>query len=1071
MKIIDLIDFKKVDTLLEGFNQSTGFVTAILDLEGNILSKSGWRNICTEFHRIHPQTARKCTISDTELAGKMAAGEKYHFYRCLNGLVDVAVPVVINGDHIANLFSGQFFFEEPDTAFFIEQAKKYGFDEKTYLERLKEVPVVPKERVKPAMDFLLNMTEMIAEMTMHRIQEVQFNEVLKENQAKLEIQNEELKKAKETVEKSERILRLFIEHSPASIAMFDTQMRYVAVSSRFLVDYNLRNQDILGKLHYEIFPEISDRWKAIHQRSLAGETLRDNKDPFPRSDGKTDWVRWEIRPWYDANDKIGGVILFSEVITDQVEAEIEIKESEIYNRALFEESAIGLALATLEGKLVDVNSALASILGRTIEETKKLTIWDITPAKYHETEKKHLDLLFKTGKYSPLEKEYIHKDGHLVPVRLQGSLLERDGKKYFWSAVEDITERKRAQNLLQQSEDRLSKIFRSSPSAIIVSRISDGKFIDLNEAACKIYGYTREEIIGRTSLELGIIDPSERIKLTNNLKADGILRNCEVIVHSTNQGDRIVLYSMDILTIDGEQCMLTSMADITERKQIEDSLAKTNKLLSDMMDNSSSLIYMLDTEGRFISVNRLFEKIFNKTKQEITGRKREDFMPKKLAAQHFSNDLEIMRLRKAISFEEENLEEDGLHYYLTTKFPIIDNRDNLYGVSGISTDITDRKKAEELLRQSEETYSNIFELSPIAAIFWDNETKIIFWNKAAENVFGWAKEEVIGKKFTEFFVPESSRKYVEENVDLLIKNISRETTMNENLRKDGSSILCEWSNTIIHDKDGNPSTIISLANDITERQRAEREIMALNQSLENKVAERTLQLTKANKELETFTYSVSHDLKAPLRGIDGYSKLLLDIYGQNLNDEASHFINTIRNSTLQMNQLIEDLLQYSRLERSQLQLRSLKINSLVDSIFKMHEDEIVAHHFSVKINIPEIELFADPNGIQIALRNLIGNAIKFTKNVPNPEINVALQENSDNWIISVQDNGIGFDMKYSKRIFEIFQRLQRAEDYPGTGIGLAMVAKAMLRMNGKITTESVPGNGATFYLEIPKPTN
>jgi ligand-binding sensor protein len=126
--ILELIDFEKVNTLLEGFNKSTGFVTAILDLEGNVLSKSGWRKICTNFHRVHPDTAEKCKVIDTVLAGEMAAGEKYHFYKCKNGLIDVAVPIIINDEHVANLFSGQFFFEKPDLNFFKKQAGKYKFD-------------------------------------------------------------------------------------------------------------------------------------------------------------------------------------------------------------------------------------------------------------------------------------------------------------------------------------------------------------------------------------------------------------------------------------------------------------------------------------------------------------------------------------------------------------------------------------------------------------------------------------------------------------------------------------------------------------------------------------------------------------------------------------------------------------------------------------------------------------------------------------------------------------------------------------------------------------------------------
>jgi light-regulated signal transduction histidine kinase (bacteriophytochrome) len=195
---------------------------------------------------------------------------------------------------------------------------------------------------------------------------------------------------------------------------------------------------------------------------------------------------------------------------------------------------------------------------------------------------------------------------------------------------------------------------------------------------------------------------------------------------------------------------------------------------------------------------------------------------------------------------------------------------------------------------------------------------------------------------------------------------------------------------------------------------------------------------------------------------------LSELYGNQLNEEANHFITTIRSSTMQMSQLIDDLLRYSRLERNQLQIKPLKIRSVIESILKMNEDEILANHFKVQDDVPEIKLIADLNGIQIALRNLIENAIKFSKKATNPEILIKFTENQDYWIISVCDNGIGFDMKYSERIFEIFQRLQRAEDYPGTGIGLAMVAKTMQRMNGKVRAESKVGQGSTFYLEISK---
>lgn len=178
-KIIDFIDFEKVNVLLEGFNQSTGFVTAILDLDGNVLSKSGWRQICTEFHRVNPETSKRCTISDTVLAGELKKDEKYHFYKCMNGLVDVAVPIIIKGEHIANLFSGQFFLEKPDHSFFQKQATEFGFNEPGYMKALVDVPVVSEEKAKTIMEFLLNMTQLISNMTLQRLELIELNNTLR----------------------------------------------------------------------------------------------------------------------------------------------------------------------------------------------------------------------------------------------------------------------------------------------------------------------------------------------------------------------------------------------------------------------------------------------------------------------------------------------------------------------------------------------------------------------------------------------------------------------------------------------------------------------------------------------------------------------------------------------------------------------------------------------------------------------------------------------------------------------------------------------------------------------------
>ncbi|MDP4210956.1 MAG: PocR ligand-binding domain-containing protein [Bacteroidota bacterium] len=202
-KILEYIDFDKVNTLLEGFNQSTGFVTAILDLDGNVLSKSGWRQICTDFHRVNSETSKKCTISDTVLAREMSKGENYHFYKCLNGLVDVAVPIKIKGEHIANLFSGQFFIDKPDYTFFQKQAAKFGFNESVYLKALGDVPVISEEKVKIVMEFLLNMTQLISDMTLQRLELINLNDTLRESEETYRMLYESLNDALFTSELNE----------------------------------------------------------------------------------------------------------------------------------------------------------------------------------------------------------------------------------------------------------------------------------------------------------------------------------------------------------------------------------------------------------------------------------------------------------------------------------------------------------------------------------------------------------------------------------------------------------------------------------------------------------------------------------------------------------------------------------------------------------------------------------------------------------------------------------------------------------------------------------------------------
>lgn len=237
--------------------------------------------------------------------------------------------------------------------------------------------------------------------------------------------------------------------------------------------------------------------------------------------------------------------------------------------------------------------------------------------------------------------------------------------------------------------------------------------------------------------------------------------------------------------------------------------------------------------------------------------------------------------------------------------------------------------------------------------------------------------------------------------------------------------------------------------------------------LEKRVAERTAQLDSANKELESFSYSVSHDLKAPLRGIDGYSRLLEEDYRERLDAEGRKFLDNIRQGVAQMHQLIEDLLAYSRMERRSPENLPLNLPGLIRKAAAEVETELAGRGGALKMEVPDLLLSADREGLNMALRNLLDNARKFSREANPASIEIGARTENGKALIWVRDNGIGFDQKFHERIFEIFHRLVRAEDFPGTGVGLALVRKAMQRMGGRVWAESAPGKGAIFYLELP----
>lgn len=288
----------------------------------------------------------------------------------------------------------------------------------------------------------------------------------------------------------------------------------------------------------------------------------------------------------------------------------------------------------------------------------------------------------------------------------------------------------------------------------------------------------------------------------------------------------------------------------------------------------------------------------------------------------------------------------------------------------------------------------------------------------------------------------------------------------EIIRQDGINRWVIIRGEVIRNATEHTVAVHGTVQDITERKVAEMALQQLNIELEDRVTDRAAKLNTLNQSLESFVYSVSHDLKAPLRGIEGYSRLLEEDHADRLNNEGRLFIHNIRTGIQRMNELIDGLLTYSRMERRQLEAETLDLSALVHQVLEEFGEDLRKNGVEVSAKLPPLIVNGDRDGLAIALRNLLENAIKFSQHMACPRIEFGCKQDNEQITLWIHDNGIGFDMKYSQRIFEIFERLYRQEDYPGTGVGLALVRKAMHRMGGQVYAESVSGEGATFYLQL-----
>lgn len=376
-----------------------------------------------------------------------------------------------------------------------------------------------------------------------------------------------------------------------------------------------------------------------------------------------------------------------------------------------------------------------------------------------------------------------------------------------------------------------------------------------------------------------------------------------------------------------------------------------------------------------------------------------------------------------------------------------------------------RKKAEEALLSSEERYRSLVELSP-DALFVVADKRIVFINSAGVHLLAAANAgQVVGRTIKDILHPDDWAK-ARERLENLRENGKPVPFLEQRLvQLDGTPVDVEIAAAPLVFAGKAAAQVI--AHDIRERKRAEEEIRSLNVDLEQRVRERTVELEAANKELEAFSYSVSHDLRAPLRHIEGFVEILTATTGSSLDEESQGHLQTISDSAKQMGRLIDDLLTFSRTARAELTKTTTDLAGLVRAVIRDLEHEAAQREVEWVVGeLPDVE--ADIALLRQVLLNLLSNALKYTRTRKAARIEVGSSSKGAEHIVFVRDNGVGFDMRYAHKLFGVFQRLHRASDFEGTGVGLANVRRIISRHGGRTWAEAELNKGATFYFSLPK---
>ncbi|MCL5073460.1 MAG: PAS domain S-box protein [Actinobacteria bacterium] len=861
------------------------------------------------------------------------------------------------------------------------------------------------------------------------------------------------------MKEEEGFFQKVFKEGPIGMALIDSDYKFIKVNNRLCQMLGYSEEELTTLKFSDItYPEDLKIDQNLAEKVFSG------KIPFYTIDKRyinkqknIIWVNLTSSVIRDRTGKILYSLKMIEDINDRKIIEDELKKASLYSRALIEASLDPLVTISRDGKITDVNNATETATGISRQELigKDFSDYFTEPEKA----KKGYKQVFLQGFVRDYPLTIKHISGKTTDVLYNATIYKNEAGEVqgVFAAARDITKRKKAEEEIKKYKYLVDNV---TDAIGIVD--SEDILIYSNKAHDKLYGYKKGKMLGRNIYKIAIPTESQ-IKVADqiekSIKEKGFWRGETDIQNKNGKKIPVLISSTELRNEYGNKIgRVGILKNITELKQIEDELKKASLYSRALIEASLDPLVTISRDGKITDVNNATETATGISRQELIGKDFSDYFT------------EPEKAKKG--YKQVFLQGFVRDYPLTIKHISGKTTDVLYnatiykneagevqGVFAAARDITDRKRMEDDRKKLEVAIerANIVDAMGDGLVITGKKGTVTTVNKSFAEMTGFKENELVGKNTADLIkklvkpddIQRVSASFKSHPGGKTTPVIGFTITSN-----DGREIPVALTTSIVKDSNGKLSSIIATFKDITVLKQAEN---ILNQTIEK--------LEISNNELSQFAYVASHDLQEPLRVISNYVQLLARRYKDKLDSDANDFIGFIEDRTIRLQNMINDLLSYSRINTRIKPFEPVNLEDVVNYVISNLQISIDKKGSTItKGSLPIVN--ADFSQLTNLFQNLIGNAIKFKSNNP-PRIVVKSKKEKDNWIISVADNGIGIESQYFDRIFEIFQTLHTKDEYPGTGIGLAICKRIVERHGGKIWVKSEIDKGSTFYFTLP----